>query len=116
MPLLEGNGGERKRAERNGGATGQPISDYRSVRNRENCEKTEYNRSMRHHPLLVARAERGLSQADLGRLTGLSDSAISRIERGGTPHAANQVRIARALGVRAEDIFLGAPDRVALAS
>lgn len=46
------------------------------------------------------RAERGLSQEDLGRRTGLHATAIGRIERGGRePRLKSILRLAEGLGV-----------------
>ena len=51
--------------------------------------------------LLYARQQRGLSQADLARLCGLSQSAISNYENGTRRDAREILELARALNVSA---------------
>ena len=47
----------------------------------------------------------GLTQADLGRLVGVSAQTISNIEGGSEPKIHLAMAIARTLGVSVEDIF-----------
>jgi transcriptional regulator with XRE-family HTH domain len=50
--------------------------------------------------LKVLRVTRGLSQGDVARLSGLSQSHISNLERGVRPRTTNEVEaVAKALGV-----------------
>src|SRR2546430_9168176 len=52
------------------------------------------------------RAQRGLTQAELARLAGLSRQALNGIENGGAiPSTAIALQLARALGVRVEELF-----------
>lgn len=69
--------------------------------------------------LTQAMAAAGLSQADLARLTGISDSIISKWRRGqATPSVENLRLLAPALGVTTRDLVVRAghmfPDEVGL--
>jgi transcriptional regulator with XRE-family HTH domain len=60
--------------------------------------------------LKAVRAERGWSQEDLSRASGLHTTAISKIERSDrAPNFETIVRLARALDVPAHRLFEGIP-------
>lgn len=69
------------------------------------------------HPVAIARLARGLSQHELALQTGLTQVAISRIERGHIkrPHLTTRRLIAAALGFEAEDLFAPAGAELAQA-
>jgi excisionase family DNA binding protein len=60
---------------------------------------------VRKQELTKARIEQGLSMLELAKMTGLSPSSISRIERGGSTGAKSGKKIAMALGREIFDIF-----------
>jgi transcriptional regulator with XRE-family HTH domain len=51
------------------------------------------------HPIETFRRARGLRQADLGALVGVSDNTIAAWERGARPQPQRVPRLAEALGV-----------------
>ena len=63
-----------------------------------------------NYSLIKARTDRGYSQEELARRTGLSKPTSSRLENGVTPRPANAKRIADELGVLIGDIFDFVPD------
>lgn len=66
--------------------------------------------------LVTARLERGMTQTDLVRLTGVSQGAISRYENGEQiPSVGSQVQLADALEMTVTELFPRTPEEVALA-
>lgn len=61
------------------------------------------------------REQRGMSQRELGRLTGLSRQTLSAIERndGYSPNGNVMVRLAEALGTPLQELFWSEPSAVA---
>ncbi len=57
------------------------------------------------HPLREIRLRRGISQDRLAELSGLSQSRVSRLERGAAPEDDEAQRLAKALGVAAAVLF-----------
>jgi transcriptional regulator with XRE-family HTH domain len=58
----------------------------------------------------AARVDRGLSQRDLAEQAEIADKYLSRIEVGAaTPSVLVAFRIARAMGVRVDDLLVGEP-------
>ena len=67
----------------------------------------------RRTELRAARLARTLNQTDFGRIVGLRQKQVSRIEQGLlTPTAATQIKIAAVLGVPRQELF-GDPERTA---
>lgn len=65
----------------------------------------------------IARAaEIGLSDAEIGRRSGISTSTLSRYRNGGSPNSEHVFPLADALGCSARWLIAGVDDRVALAS
>jgi transcriptional regulator with XRE-family HTH domain len=61
--------------------------------------------------LRSARLRRDLSMAELGRISGLSHSEVSRLEAGiREPRLATLLRLARALGTGVDDLIQGCTD------
>jgi transcriptional regulator with XRE-family HTH domain len=61
--------------------------------------------------LAAVRVQRGLSQAEIGRLAGVSPSAISQAERGLRGLSVGTlVRLSTALGISLDELVLGQPD------
>lgn len=65
------------------------------------------------HPLREIRLRRGISQDRLAELAGLSQSRVSRIERGAAPEDTEAQRLAEALGVTVAALFPPDPSAVA---
>ena len=66
----------------------------------------------RHNKLRALREARGWTQVELARRSGVAQSTISSIEsgvRGANMGAALSLRLARALGVRIQDVVSGVP-------
>ncbi|MBW8087090.1 helix-turn-helix domain-containing protein [Streptomyces hygroscopicus] len=62
------------------------------------------------HRLRALRHERGLTQIQLGTLTGIDSKTISRIENGRHPTSIDQIaRLARALDVPSHRLFHDGP-------
>jgi transcriptional regulator with XRE-family HTH domain len=57
------------------------------------------------HPMREIRLRRGVSQDRLAELAGLSQSRVSRLERGAAPENDEAQRIADALGVPVATLF-----------
>lgn len=57
------------------------------------------------HPLREIRLRRGISQDRLAELSGLSQSRVSRLERGAAPEDDEAQRLAKVLGVAAAVLF-----------
>lgn len=53
----------------------------------------------------LVRHSRRMTLAELARKSGVSDRTISDIERGAEPRVLTAIRIARALGVRVEQLW-----------